>query len=378
MTAAAREEVIWSFPTTKGWFKKTVVQERQITNYKVIQGSGHISLTLLDDIVVMNQHRVSDSSYTSVGGGRYSPRFGTGRSKSRTVGDIAFIHEGKPFFIFYQIPDPHGVARLAKAARKRLLEDLKTTEKRLKTAEKKYEAQLQEQQQQQQQKERISLRAATTTTTSNTVITCPRCSSTNVQGSKYCNNCGFRLADAAKEERTIIKNQRPLLSSSPSSSLIKKTEQNNIIIGRFVTCELPAHGVRISYPSNWARVEQGLKGKTIVAFKSPKEGPSDIVADNVSIALFDVPKVELDYFLNGVLNNLKMKNHDISVIESTPTKLAGKDAHKVVYYLNGKKNMTTITRKKNKVYQVTYVAEPAKYDVYLPIVQKMMDSFEIM
>lgn len=112
-TAAAREEVIWSFPTTKGWFKKTIVQERQLTNYKVIQGSGHIGLALLDDIVVMNQHRVSDSSYTSVGGGRYSPRIGTGRSKSRTVGDVAFIHEGKPFFIFYQIPDPHGVARLA-------------------------------------------------------------------------------------------------------------------------------------------------------------------------------------------------------------------------------------------------------------------------
>jgi hypothetical protein len=77
----------------------------------------------------MNQHRVSDSSYTSVGGGRYSPRIGTGRSKSRTVGDVAFIHEGKPFITFYQIPDPHGVARLAKAASKRRLENIKTAEK---------------------------------------------------------------------------------------------------------------------------------------------------------------------------------------------------------------------------------------------------------
>jgi hypothetical protein len=123
------EEVIWSFPITKGFFKKTVVQERQITNLRVIQGDGYIGLSLLDDIVVMNQHRVSDSSYTSVGGGRYSPRIGTGKSTSRTVGDVAFIHKGKPFFIFYQIPDPQGAARLAKAARKRLLEDMKTAEK---------------------------------------------------------------------------------------------------------------------------------------------------------------------------------------------------------------------------------------------------------
>jgi hypothetical protein len=41
---------------------------------------------------------------------------GAGSSTSRTVGDIAFIHEGKPLFIFRQIPDPQGVARLAKAA----------------------------------------------------------------------------------------------------------------------------------------------------------------------------------------------------------------------------------------------------------------------
>jgi hypothetical protein len=362
------EEVIWSFPVTKGFFKKTVALDRQITSYRVIQGSGYIGLQLLDDIVVMNQHRVSDSSYTSVGGGRYSPRIGTGRSTSRTVGDVAFIHEGKPFFIFYQIPDPQGVARLAKAARKRRLENIKTAEKMNK-------ARLQEQRLQQQE-EKIGTR--TTAINNDKVITCPRCSSTNTERSKYCSNCGFRFADAAEEEEeTIIKNQRPLPSSSPSSSLIKKIEQNNIIIGKFVTCELPAYGVRISYPSNWAKIEQGLKGKTFVMFKSPKEDPSDIISDSVGIALFDIPKVELDQFMNGVMNNLKMKNPDLSVIESTPTKLAGKDAHKVVYYLRGKKHMTIITRKENKAYQVMYVAEPAKYDTYLPIVQKMIDSFEI-
>jgi serine/threonine-protein kinase len=112
-------------------------------------------------------------------------------------------------------------------------------------------------------------------------------------------------------------------------------------------------------------------------FKSPKEDPSDIVSESVGISLFAIPKVELDQFMNGVMNNLKMKNPDLSVIESTPTKLAGKDAHKVVYYLRGKKHMTIITRKENKAYQVMYAAEPTKYDTYLPIVQKMLDSFKI-
>lgn len=177
---------------------------------------------------------------------RGSPRIGAGKSKSRTVGDIAFIYQGKPHIIFRQIPDPQGVARLAKAARKRVLEELKTAEKMNK-------ARLQEQQQQQQQKERISTR--TKTTISNKLITCPRCSSSNAQGSKYCNNCGFRFDDVAREEGTIRKNQRPSslssssVASSPSShSLIKTVEQN---VGKFMTWELPAYVVVVKYAQHY-------------------------------------------------------------------------------------------------------------------------------
>jgi hypothetical protein len=123
------EQVIWSNEVTKGFFKKTVVETQKITNYRVIQNLAYVGLGLLDDIVVTNQHRVSESNYTSVGGMRGSPRIGAGKFKSRTVGDIAFIYRGKPHIIFRQIPDPQGVARLAKAARKRVLEELKTAEK---------------------------------------------------------------------------------------------------------------------------------------------------------------------------------------------------------------------------------------------------------
>jgi len=77
--APADEQAVWSLSLTKGILKKKLVQNRQITNYRVIQGSGYIGPQLLDDIVVMNKYRDSDSSSTSVGGRRYSPRIGTGR-----------------------------------------------------------------------------------------------------------------------------------------------------------------------------------------------------------------------------------------------------------------------------------------------------------
>jgi hypothetical protein len=359
------EEVIWSFPITKGFFKKTVVQERQVTNLRVIQGEGYIGLSLLDDIVVMNQRRVSDSSYTSVGGGRYSPRIGTGRSTSRTVGDVTFIHKGKPSFIFYQIPDPQGVARLAKAARKRLLEDMKTAEKMNK-------ARLQDKhRQKEQQKERISLRI---TSASNKVTTCPRCSNTNTAGSKYCNNCGFRFADAAKEEESTTMNQRPFPPSSPS--LTKTTEQDNIIIGEFVAWESPTHGVKINYPSNW-RVEKGRRPSTLVLFKSPKEGPSDMIFENVVISSYNIANETLEQLVPLFINQHRKNFHNLTLIESVLTTLGGRQAHRLAFDVEGKRVMSVFAVEKNKVYEIGYGSIPSKFDSYLPIVQKMLDSFEI-
>ena len=101
----------------------------------------------------------------------------------------------KTQIIFRQINDPQSVARLAKAARKTFIENKKTAEKMKKT----------QLQQKQQLRERIS---TTTITTSDKVTTCPRCSSTNAQISKYCNNCGFRFADVAK--KALLKDSKDI------------------------------------------------------------------------------------------------------------------------------------------------------------------------
>ncbi len=208
--------------------------------------------------------------------------------------------------IFKQIPDPHGIARLAKAARKRVIVDMKAAEKISK-------AQLQEQQK--QQKERISSRIRTS---NNKVIMCARCGSTNSKSSKYCNNCGFRFAN---DGDVGITNQRPSppssqVASSPSSSLIKTAEQD---VGKFVTCELPANGLKINYPSDWLRIEKDLGPHTIVRFKSPKENPSDIIFETVGIALIPIPDATLEQLVQAVINSLKKKHSDFSIIESLPS-----------------------------------------------------------
>jgi hypothetical protein len=294
LTAEAPEQVIWSNEVTEGFFKKRVVETQKITNYRIIQNSAYVGLALLEDIVVMNQHRVSESNYTSFGGMRGAPRIGAGKSKSRTVGDLVFIYQGKPHFIFRQINDPQGVSRLAKAARKTFIETQKTAEKMKK-------APLQEQQRRQQQKA-ISNKG---------IIICPRCSSaTNAHGSKYCNNCGYRFADAAKEG--VETNTSSSLSSVDSSKFsMNKTIEPNI--NQFMTYEMPAYGVKINYPSNW-RVGKGPTPSPFVIFQSPKENPSDVLFESVGISSYNITNQMPEQLLQGAINQLGKKHHDFTLI----------------------------------------------------------------
>jgi hypothetical protein len=361
----ASEQVLWHNEVTEGFFKKKVVETQKITDYRVYQNSDYITLSELDDIMIMNAHNVSESNSTSMSSGTSFPTgFGSSKSRSKKIGDLVFIYRGTPRIIFKQIEDPQGVARLAKAARKRVIADMKATEKINK-------AQLQEQlQKQQQQNERIS--SISGRTGNNTVTTCARCAGTNAKGSRYCNNCGFRFADTSAR----IMNQRRSLSSVSSlqSSVPKTMEQN---INQFVTCELPAYGIKIEYPCDWFKCEQSLNPPIVIGFRSPKEHPSDTFSESVAVALVDAPNMKLEQFTKANIRNLKNKRHDFLIVESVQTVMAGQDAQKIVYDANGKRIMIVVIMREGKVYEIIYIAEQTKYDNYLPIVQKMIDSFEI-
>jgi hypothetical protein len=109
-----REYVLWHNEVTEGFFNKSVVETQKITNYRVYQNSAYLALSELDDIVIMNQNRVSQSDYSSFSSVRdYSTGFGTSKSRSKTIGDLVFIYRGTPRIIFKQIPDPQGYCKVS-------------------------------------------------------------------------------------------------------------------------------------------------------------------------------------------------------------------------------------------------------------------------
>jgi hypothetical protein len=160
---------LWAFASqTKGFFRIKIMETLVVTNFRIMRIDmqsnnvlGYILLATLDDVVVMNTHRVSESIGYGVYTGGYmrlaGPRFSSGTSK--TVGDIVFIVNGQKA-AWEGIPDPTGLKNFIKSIKKTMYDPLTKLER----------------------------------SRSRGGNLCPQCGTENPRNSKFCNGCGKNLA----------------------------------------------------------------------------------------------------------------------------------------------------------------------------------------
>jgi hypothetical protein len=128
-------------------------------------------------------------------------------------------------------------------------------------------------------------------------------------------------------------------------------------------------GISMNYPSSWKKIDQKSAGeKTFVTFAQ-------------SQALFSRLVIEIDSLTskNSTLRNPHIVGTNRSAI------LAHLPAHKAIYreyepYLvpGGQiKSMDIYTFIDNKAYHIIYKSELSKFKTYLPVVEKMINSFKI-
>jgi hypothetical protein len=151
----------------------------------------------------------------------------------------------------------------------------------------------------------------------------------------------------------------------------------------FLTYENPTYRIRIQYPSDWEKLEFSQRN-IVVIFRSPRENSSDTKLENLLIQVGNLPSqnIPLDEVVRANINKLKQSLIDFELTELNATTLSGNNpAHKVVYTnREGEdelKTMQVVSIKEDKIYLITYTAEASRYDRYLPIIQKMIDSFRI-
>ena len=128
-------------------------------------------------------------------------------------------------------------------------------------------------------------------------------------------------------------------------------------------------GISMKYPSSWKKIDQKSVGeKTFVTFAQ-------------SQALFSRLVIETD---NLTSKNSTLGNRHIVGTNSSAS-LAHYPAHKAIYrsyepYLvpgGQMKSMDVYTIKGNKAYHIIYISELSEFDTYLPVIEKMINSFKI-
>ena len=143
-----------------------------------------------------------------------------------------------------------------------------------------------------------------------------------------------------------------------------------------LTVKIPTLGFKISYPSDW----NVTFNDTIIHFQAQHSVLVTLTVSNTSLTL--------EQYTSHQINMVKSVEAGtfFKLLESTPYLLSGNPGHKIVF-LNGTnadarhnyyKTSIVWTIVGDKIYQIRYSAELAKYPTYASTILDMIDSFEIL
>lgn len=180
-----------------------------------------------------------------------------------------------------------------------------------------------------------------------------------------------------QQQQVALAQKAVMTATSPQSTIISTTTQS-----LFLTYASPLLGIEMQYPSSWKKLEH----TNSVKFLSPLEVPSDGFREGLGITAFPVNnndnRLSIDRIALETINIYREQLQDFQLIKSKAATFDNNPSHVLVYtYTNHNlikiKAMDIGILNGNKIYVVTFYAELSKYPTYLPTIQKMIDSLEI-
>ena len=153
----------------------------------------------------------------------------------------------------------------------------------------------------------------------------------------------------------------------------------------FKRYENPTYGIKLQHPSDW-KTEEGTSPHFSVSFIAPQTGSNSDTTTPPALIRFGVDNLpskdfSLEDFTNVQITGARQTYPSFTLYQSHSTTLAGNPAQQLVFStIDDKqreaKSMQVFTIKDNKSYHITYIAKPERYSEFLPIAQKMINSFE--
>ena len=163
-----------------------------------------------------------------------------------------------------------------------------------------------------------------------------------------------------------------------------QSNNNTINNGTALTYQNPDFGIKMQYPSNWIKQQDNLLLHSIVAFNLIHENIFDFTNTTLAeldLRVYKAPQNETFAKLN--INQINTQGHVIiSHYKNDTTTLGGLPAIKIISYFFGDVSLKemqvwTFVPSKNVLLELIYITQPSKYSLYLPIVERMIDSVEI-
>ena len=166
----------------------------------------------------------------------------------------------------------------------------------------------------------------------------------------------------------------------------------NITMTEFSVYDNPGLGIKILYPSDWKPFQTSTVNRTIIEFRQKVMSEHDPLTSFMTISVENLSGTirTLDVLTKQNVDLANKTLPNFQLIESNITTLANNPAYKIISTFTNSRSggddplhspqfqtMTIWTIKGDRMYTISYSQIPSEFSRYLPIIQKMIDSFEI-
>lgn len=169
--------------------------------------------------------------------------------------------------------------------------------------------------------------------------------------------------------------QQPAVSKDEIQKTLKASQ------GEGSVYEDPAIGIRLSYPKNWSKEEEGKNGAVVFKIFAGAINVRFISDDLTSKKEPVTLKEYTDALMQQSIEQAKSTNVVIKAISDEDTTLAGLPAHEWLYTvtLDSIKGhgMQIWTVKNNHSYVLTFTAPENLFDTFLPVFKKMLGTVAV-
>jgi hypothetical protein len=182
-------------------------------------------------------------------------------------------------------------------------------------------------------------------------------------------------------QNEILKGNLKIKSTNNDTTTTESSVQS--LVNGNLTYESPVYGIRTQYPDGWEILIQNTSNSSLsLRFDSPAENDTDTYRENVRFVIDTISNnTALSNFTSATLTSYLESYPDLKFSEVSSTNLTNNaiPAYKLVasHTQEGLDFMQIFAINEDKVYTILYSSEKTRYSTYLPIIEKMIDSFEV-